>query len=299
MKILVLGGNGLIGQKIVEKLKNQFDIISTHNKKLPSKNVQSVKISLPDDFILLKNLIEKEKPNIIINTMAYSNLDFCEENRDEVFSLHVDMTNKISTICSKINSKIIFISTDYVFDGNQEKKYTEDDEPNPINYYGETKLLAERIVLKDPKNVVLRTSLVYGYGERVRFMKYVIENLQNQKKIFAYNDIFNSATNIDEFVESVEKVIENDASGIFHMVGSSCITRYDFAKKIAKIFGFDESLVSFISIKESGLIAKRPVSPCLDNSKCSEILGYNFSDIDKGILKILNNFKNISIKENN
>ena len=95
MKILVLGGNGLIGQKIVEKLKNQFDIISTHNKKLPSKNVQSVKISLPDDFILLKNLIEKEKPNIIINTMAYSNLDFCEENRDEVFSLHVDMTNKI------------------------------------------------------------------------------------------------------------------------------------------------------------------------------------------------------------
>ena len=159
--------------------------------------------------------------------------------------------------------------------------------------------MAEKIVLKNPKNVVLRTSLVYGYGERVRFMKYVIENLQNQKKIFAYNDIFNSATNIDEFVESVEKVIENDASGIFHMVGSSCITRYDFAKKIAKIFGFDESLVSFISIKESGLIAKRPVSPCLDNSKCSKILGYNFSDIDKGILKILNNFKNISMKENN
>ncbi|MDC1023644.1 NAD(P)-dependent oxidoreductase [Nitrosopumilus sp.] len=299
MKILVLGGNGLIGQKIVEKLKNQFTIISTHNKKLPSKNVQSVKISLPDDFILLKKLIEKEKPNIIINTMAYSNLDFCEENRDEVFSLHVDITNKISAICSKINSKIIFISTDYVFDGNQKKKYVEDDEPNPINYYGETKLLAERIVLKDPKNVVLRTSLVYGYGERVRFMKYVIENLKNQEKIFAYNDIFNSATNIDEFVESVQKVIENDASGIFHMVGSSCITRYDFAKKIAKIFGFDESLVSPISIKQSGLIAKRPVSPCLDNSKCSKMLGYNFSDIDKGILKILNNFKNISVNKNN
>jgi dTDP-4-dehydrorhamnose reductase len=231
--------------------------------------------------------------------MAYSNLDFCEENRDEVFSLHVDITNKISAICSKINSKIIFISTDYVFDGNQKKKYVEDDEPNPINYYGETKLLAERIVLKDPKNVVLRTSLVYGYGERVRFMKYVIENLKNQEKIFAYNDIFNSATNIDEFVESVQKVIENDASGIFHMVGSSCITRYDFAKKIAKIFGFDESLVSPISIKQSGLIAKRPVSPCLDNSKCSKMLGYNFSDIDKGILKILNNFKNISVNKNN
>jgi dTDP-4-dehydrorhamnose reductase len=292
LKILVLGGNGLIGRKIVEKLKNRFNVIATHNKKSPPKNIQSVKISLPSDFALLNNLIEKEKPNIIINTMAYSNLDFCEENKEEVFSLHVDMTDKISVICSKINSKLIFISTDYVFDGKQNKKYTEYDKPNPINYYGETKLLAEKIVLKNPKNTVLRTSLVYGYGERVRFMKYVIENLKNQKKIFAYNDIFNSATNIDEFVESIEKVIENDAVGIFHMVGSSCVTRYDFAKNIAKVFGFDESLVHPISIQESGLIAKRPVSPCLDNSKCSTILGYSFSDIDKGILKVLNDFKN-------
>lgn len=297
MKILVLGGNGLIGQKIVERLKNKFDIISTHNQKSPLKNTQSIKISLPDDLIVLSNLIEKEKPNIIINTMAYSNLDFCEENKEKVFSLHVDMTNKISTICSKINSKMIFISTDYVFDGKQQKKYTEEDEPNPINYYGETKLLAERIVLKDPRNAVLRTSLVYGYGERVRFMKYVIENLENQNKIFAYNDIFNSATNIDEFVESIEKVIENDAVGIFHMVGSSCITRYDFAKSIAKIFGFDESLVNPISIQESGLLAKRPVTPCLDNSKCSKILGYTFSDIDKGILKILDDKKYLHEKE--
>jgi len=292
LKILVLGGNGLIGRKIVEKLKNRFDVISTHNKKSPSKDIQSVKISLPKDFALLKNLIEKEKPNIIINTMAYSNLDFCEENKEEVFSLHVDMTDKISMICSKINSKVIFISTDYVFDGKQNKKYIENDTPNPINYYGESKLLAEKIVLKDSKNAVLRTSLVYGYGERVRFMKYVIENLKNQKKIFAYNDIFNSATNIDEFVESLEKVIENDAIGIFHMVGSSCITRYDFAKSIAKVFGFDESLVNPISIQESDVIAKRPLRPCLDNSKCSKILGYNFSDIDKGILKVLNDFKN-------
>ena len=83
------------------------------------------------------------------------------------------------------------------------------------------------------------------------------------------------------------------------IVAGIVVYKESIAKKIAKIFGFDESLVNFISIKESGLIAKRPVSPCLDNSKCSKILGYNFSDIDKGILKILNNFKNISIKENN
>jgi dTDP-4-dehydrorhamnose reductase len=291
LKILVLGGNGLIGRKIVEKFKNKFDIISTYKNKPPSNNTQSVKVSLPKDIAILENLIEKMKPDIIINTMAYSNLDFCEEHKEETFLLHVKMTDEISSICSKINSKMIFISTDYVFDGKQYKKYTEDDKPNPINYYGHTKVLAEEIVLKDPKNVVLRTSLVYGYGERVRFMKYVIDSLKNGNKIFAYNDIFNSATNLDELVEAIEKVIKKDAKGIFHLVGSTCVTRYDFAKIIARKFGFDESLVKSISIKASNMKAKRPVKPCLDNSKCSKILGYNFSNIELGVLKVLNDIK--------
>ena len=187
---------------------------------------------------------------------------------------------------------MVFISTDYVFDGKQNKKYTEDDKPNPINYYGQTKVLAEKIVLKDPKNVVLRTSLVYGYGERVRFMKYVLDSLKKGNEVFAYNDIFNSATNLDELVESIKKVIEEDARGIFHTAGSTCVTRYDFAKIIARKFGFDESLVKSISIKESDIKAKRPVKPCLDNSKCSKILGYDFSDIESGVLRVFNNITN-------
>ncbi len=122
-------------------------------------------------------------------------------------------------------------------------------------------------------------------------MKYVIDSLKNGNKIFAYNDIFNSATNLDELVEAIEKVIKKDAKGIFHLVGSTCVTRYDFAKIIARKFGFDESLVKSISIKASNMKAKRPVKPCLDNSKCSKILGYNFSNIELGVLKVLNDIK--------
>jgi len=293
LKILVLGGSGLIGRKILEKFKNHFDIISTHSNNPPSNNIHSIKVSLPEDITILENLIEKEKPDIVINAMAYSNLDFCEDHKEESFLLHVTMTDEISLICSKTNSKVIFFSTDYVFDGKQNEKYTEDDKPNPINYYGYTKALAEKIVLKNPNNTVLRTSLVYGYGKRVRFMKYVLDSLKNGSEVLAYNDIFNSATNLDELVESIEKVIEKDARGIFHTTGSTCITRYDFAKIIARKFGFDESLVKAISIKESNVKAQRPVKPCLDNSKCSKILGYDFSDIESGVLRVLNNIKNI------
>ena len=293
LKILVLGGSGLIGNKILKKFKNQFDIISTHSNNPPSNNIHSIKISLPDDLLVLKNLIEKEKPDVVINAMAYSNLDFCEDHKKDTFLLHVEMTEKISSICENNVSKIIFISTDYVFDGKQNEKYNEDDEPNPINYYGHTKALAEKIVLKNPNNVVLRTSLVYGYGKRVRFMKYVLDSLKNGNEVFAYNDIFNSATNLEEFVESIEKVIEKNANGIFHTSGSTCVTRYDFAKIIARKFGFDESLIKSISIKESKVKAKRPVKPCLNNSKCSKILGYNFSNIELGVLKVLNEIKNV------
>ena len=100
-------------------------------------------------------------------------------------------------------------------------------------------------------------------------------------------------SNLDEFVESIEKVIEKNANGIFHTSGSTCVTRYDFAKIIARKFGFDESLIKSISIKESKVKAKRPVKPCLNNSKCSKILGYNFSNIELGVLKVLNEIKNV------
>ena len=99
LKILVLGGSGLIGNKILKKFKNQFDIISTHSNNPPSNNIHSIKISLPDDLLVLKNLIEKEKPDVVINAMAYSNLDFCEDHKKDTFLLHVEMTEKISSIC--------------------------------------------------------------------------------------------------------------------------------------------------------------------------------------------------------
>ena len=104
LKILVLGGSGLIGRKILEKFKNQFDMISTHSNNPLLNNTYSVKVSLPDDFVVLKNLIEKENPDVVINTMAYSNLDFCEDHKKDAFSLHVEMTKKISSICSNVQS---------------------------------------------------------------------------------------------------------------------------------------------------------------------------------------------------
>ncbi len=285
MKILVLGGSGLVGDHFITDSKSNDFITTYRNNVINFPNVVSVKINLPQDWSKLEELILKEKPDIVLNSIAYSNSDFCETNREETYTLHVKISEKITTICSKINSKIVFLSTDYVFDGKK-GNYTENDRTNPINYYGHTKDLAEKIILKNENNLVLRTAMVYGLSSKVRFLRYVIENLKKDQEINTYDDIFNSATLLDDLTNGISKAIELDASGIYHIVGSSCVSRFDFAKTVAKVFDFNENLVKPVSILSAKLKAQRPINPCLNNSKASKTFGIKFSSINEGIKQI-------------
>ena len=285
MKILVLGGSGLVGDHFITNSKSNDFITTYRNNVTNFSNVISVKINLPQDWPKLEELILKEKPDIVLNSIAYSNSDFCETNREETYTLHVKISEKITTICSKINSKIVFLSTDYVFDGKK-GNYTENDETNPINYYGHTKDLAEKIILKNENNLVLRTAMVYGLSSKVRFLRYVIENLRENKEINTYDDIFNSATLLDDLTNGISKAIEFDANGIYHMVGSSCVSRFDFAKTVAKVFNFNENLIKPASIVSAKLKAKRPVNTCLNNSKAVKTFNIKFSSINEGIKRV-------------
>ena len=285
MKILVLGGSGLVGDHFITDSKSNDFITTYRNNVINFPNVVSVKINLPQDWSKLEELILKEKPDIVLNSIAYSNSDFCETNREETYTLHVKISEKITTICSKINSKIVFLSTDYVFDGKK-GNYAENDKTNPINYYGHTKDLAEKIILKNENNLVLRTAMVYGSSSKVRFLRYVIENLKKDQEINTYDDIFNSATLLGDLTNGISKAIEFDASGIYHIVGSSCVSRFDFAKTVAKVFDFNENLVKPVSILSAKLKAQRPINPCLNNSKASKTFGIKFLSINEGIKQI-------------
>ena len=285
MKILVLGGSGLVGEHFTTNSKLNDFITTYKNNETNFSNISSVKINLPQDWSKLEELILKEKPDVVLNSIAYSNPDFCETNREETYTLHVKISEKITTLCSKINSKIVFLSTDYVFDGKK-GNYTENDKTNPINYYGHTKDLAEKIILKNENNLVLRTAMVYGSSSKVRFLRYVIENLKKDQEINTYDDISNSATLLDDLTNGISKAIESNASGIYHIVGSSCVSRFDFAKTVAKIFNFNENLVKPVSILSAKLKAKRPINPCLNNSKASKTFGIKFSSINEGIKQI-------------
>ena len=128
--------------------------------------------------------------------------------------------------------------------------------------------------------------MVYGLSSKVRFLRYVIENLKKDQEINTYDDIFNSATLLGDLTYGISKAIELDASGIYHIVGSSCVSRFNFAKTVAKVFDFNENLVKPVSILSAKLKAQRPINPCLNNSKASKTFGIKFSSINEGIKQI-------------
>ncbi len=287
MKLLVLGGSGLIGNALLKNYKNEFDILTTFYKNhISIKNVRSFQYSFPNDLNNLRELLEKEKPDVLVNTMGYSNINFCELNKSDTEMLHVEVTEKICKLCENIGTKQIFLSSDYVFDG-EKGNYSEDDVPNPINYYGLSKLKAEQLILKNPINTVIRTSVIYDWDYRARFFNSVIKNLQNNQEINATTDVYNSVTFLDNLVESIFKVITLNQNGIFHVVDSTCVNRFEFAEMIAKIFRLDKNLIKTVSVQdEPKNIAKRPKNACLNNSKAKKELGLNFNTIEEGVSRV-------------
>ena len=287
MKLLVLGGSGLIGNALLKNSKNEFDILTTFYKNhISIKNVRSFQYSFPNDLNNLRELLEKEKPDVLVNTMGYSNIDFCELNKSDTEMLHVEVTEKICKLCENIGTKQIFLSSDYVFDG-EKGNYSEDDVPNPVNYYGLSKLKAEQLILKNPINTIIRTSVIYDWDYRARFFNSVIKNLQNNQEINATTDVYNSVTFLDNLVESIFKVITLNQNGIFHVVDSACVNRFEFAEMIAKIFRLDKNLIKTVSVQdEPKNIAKRPKNACLNNSKAKKELGLNFNTIEEGVSRV-------------
>ena len=291
-RILIFGGSGLIGSTIIQYAKNDFELYATFNhNSINFDGADTFKIDMLQDYDKISSLIKELKPHFIINTVAYPSVDFCETNHKLADKLHVHATKSIVQSAFAIKSKVIFLSTDAVFEGELNKKYDESDLPKPVNYYGMTKLNAEKIVLEKPTNVVLRTAVVYGWHEKSRFTNWILEYLKQNKTVDPFIDQFNTPTLVDDLVKSILKIIEKDISGLFHATGKTCINRYDFAVKLAKSFGYDEKLVFPVTSQEKKQDAPRPNNTCLDSSKLETAINFQFSDIDSGISFILETSK--------
>ena len=284
-KILILGGSGFVSTNLIKYLPENWEIFATYNSNIiKSEKIQSFKINFLETPEKIIPIIQNIKPDYIIDTVAFPSVDFCEENHSIADKLHIDATKIISKISNKINSKLLFLSTDAVFEGELNKKYFETDIPKPVNYYGFTKLKAEKIVLASSKNnVVLRTAVIYGVGIQSRFTNWILSYLREKRSVDPFVDQFNSPTLVDDLSQAIVKILKNDISGLFHATGPTCINRYEFALMLAKEFNLDLNLIRPVTSSQKKQNAPRPISTCLDSSKLEEKINFSFKDLKTGI----------------
>ena len=263
-KVLIIGENSLVGSTLSNYAKNTFDVYYTyHNIRINNKN--SIQIDIVKETHKILDLIKKIKPDLVIHTVAYANVDFCEKNNHDANFLHVTVTQKIAQTCASIGTKILYFSTDAVFDGKQNEKYVESDISNPLSYYGKTKLAAEKILMDTSKNnIIFRTTVIYGPYSRSRFTSWVLDNLKQDKPVPAFTDQFNTPTLIDDLCKVILDILNLDLSGIYHAAGKTCLSRYDFALKLAKKFDYNEELIIPTLSSTVNQIAPRPKNGCLD-----------------------------------
>jgi dTDP-4-dehydrorhamnose reductase len=290
LKMLITGASGLLGNKIVELAKNDWTVIPVHRTK--PLNLTSLELDVTDITEVL-NLLGELKPDVVIHTASETNVDKCEIEKEQAWKINADGTRNIAEACHNVNAKLVYISTDYVFDG-EKGLYDEEDEPNPVNYYGVTKLEGEKQVIEHSKNyAILRTSVLYGWHPwKQNFATWTINKLKQQQEITVVEDHYNTPTLADNLAEMAVEVAEKDLQGLYHASGRERISRYEFAKQIATTFNLNSDLIKPVKMRQlTAWIAKRPRDSSLNTRKIQKQLKTKPLNITEGLNKMKEEMK--------
>lgn len=282
MKVLVTGANGQLGYDVVKELQKQ--------------NIECYGTSRQDfdivDFEATENFIKNYMPDAVIHCAAYTAVDKAEDEQGLCYLVNASATENIAKICKKINAKMLYISTDYVFDGTKDGFYEVDDEPNPINVYGKTKLLGEEAVQKIlDKYFVVRISWVFG-EQGNNFVKTMLRLGKEHKEISVVADQYGSPTYTADLAPLLVEMIQTDKYGIYHATNEGVCTWAEFAEEIFKTAGMDVK-VNHITTAEYPTRAIRPMNSRL--SKTSLVIN-NFKTLDNWEIALGKYIKNKSIK---
>ena len=290
LKVLVTGSAGLVGRQVVKDLSNSHQVFSCYNESKPEYG-DSVKMDLKNREMISSILTEK-KPDIVIHLGAMTGVDLCEKEKTSASEINTKATEIIAKECSKLNSFLVYVSTDYVFDGNL-GMYKEDDVTNPLGFYGKSKLEGEKVVQNFSTNwCIARTSTPFGlHPTKKSFPMWVIENLQKQKQIDVLIDQFTSPTYIPNLSRMLIEISERRITGIIHTAGASKISRYQMASMISDKLNLDGTLLKQISINKMKWVARRPKDSSLDVSRASSILNEKPQKIDQSLNLFIDEMK--------
>jgi dTDP-4-dehydrorhamnose reductase len=241
------------------------------------------------DAVAVNDVLQKYQPAVIIHAAALTQVDTCEMNKALCWNSNVTATRFLLDAAAQIQSHFIFISTDFVFSGDS-GPYQEADETSPVNYYGSSKVAAEKSVMDYPFAwTIVRTVLVYGINEdasRSNIFNWVYGSLKSRKPIKVVNDQFRTPTYVNDLVKGIELIINKKATGIYHLSGRDELTPYQVAIKIAEEFGFGNTLISETNASDFSQPALRPSRTGFIIDKAKRELGYVPVSFEEGLSEL-------------
>ena len=255
MKILITGSNGMLGYDLKSVLADKHDLILTTSKSLDITNKDEV-----------LELITSEKPDIVINAAAYTDVDGCEENIEKAFSVNGDGPKNLALACSKTGSSLVHISTDYVFNGKNNTPWVESDETGPISIYGKSKLEGEEAIVEIlDKYFIIRTAWLYGINGK-NFPKTMLELAENHSEITVVYDEVGTPTFTKDLAEGIAELIESEYYGIYHLTNSGSCSWCEFSRYIFNVAEKDVKVIP-VTADEFKRPAPRPHYSVLENKK--------------------------------
>ena len=300
-KIIVTGSNGLLGQKVTDlSIQDpEIELIATsfgpnrHNLK-DGYTYEELDVL---DLDRLNTLVERYRPDSIIHTAAMTNVDACEAERAKCYALNVQSVKNLIDVCQIRDIQLIHLSTDFIFDG-ENGPYTEEAEPNPLSYYGETKLESELILKKySCRWAILRTIIVYGIVNdmsRSNIVLWAKGALEKGESIHVVNDQWRMPTLAEDLAACCLLAVKKNASGVFNASGKDLMSILEIVERVADHYGLNKSLIKAISAESLNQVAKRPKKTGFILDKAIVELGYSPHSFEEGMAFMDKQLKSLS-----
>lgn len=290
-KIIVVGGNGFVGGVISTMAHRNWQVtVFDHQDKPIHDNIEFYQIDITDKDQLF-SAVKEINPDVVVNVAAISKIDFAEKNQELTHSVNTEGAANIAESCNRVQSKFIHFSSDAVFDGEKDV-YTEEDIPNPVNYYGKSKAESEQRVrdLHD-NSVIVRISLVMGYPvkEGNAFFLALKKKLSNEQNLEVPENEIRTPVDVITLAEAVLELAHNDFKSTVHIGAIESINRYELSRRVASAMGFSPELIKSKSKVSDPNRAPRHKNGIISVSKAQKLLNTRMLSINEGIERAINN----------
>lgn len=282
--LFVTGVSGLLGLNAALQCRDRFTVAGCYlSHPVAAEGVDTFRLDVTD-WDKVRDTLGQRRPDVVLHAVGFTNVDMCEVQTALASRLNVESARCVAQAAREIGARLIHISTDHLFSGN-EAMVTEVATPEPVNEYARTKLEAERVVSTIyPDALIIRTNFFgWGTSRRQSFSDWILQLLASGKTLNMFNDVFFTPILVNDLVSTLIELLEREATGIFNVAGSTRLSKYNFGVQVARQFGYSTDSICSISIHDARLKTPRPRDMSLSTVKAAELLGHPLPMIAKSL----------------